>query len=314
MTSSSQPHSTKALPSWLFAILAVVAATGMWYMVSVKGRIEVQLEVNIDYYGIPPNLVVTDGLINKIIVRLRGAETLLRSIPRERLNWGIDLSSITKGTSIVPLPNEEITPALRGFEVVDIVPPRIVVQADTLIEKRVPVRHIVNSPLASGAVTIENISFTPTTVLLRGPESIIAPIPDVPLRIPLDPKEAGRTIEQTLPLDTPGLVTATPSSVRTKYTITSGRAKLVRTCFLSIAGDTNHIYTVTPQEIKVRVEVPESLANSSAYLRGLEARVTPPPLEPGESKKVRVHFRLPDGMTILDNPQEEVMVSRQKKS
>lgn len=80
----------------------VLAAVGMWYVVSVRDRLEAQVEVNIDYYGIPPNLVVTDGLISKITVRLRGPETLLRSIPQQRLTQAVDLSDIKKGVTVVP--------------------------------------------------------------------------------------------------------------------------------------------------------------------------------------------------------------------
>lgn len=300
-------------PSWLFLVLAIVCATGMWYVVSIRERIEAQLEVNIDYYGIPPNLVVTDGLINKVTVRLRGAETLLRSIPKHRLNWAIDLSSIKKGVTFVPLTNEDVSPALRRYEIVDIQPPRIVITADNMVERSVPVRAIVDSPLAGTALTIENQSISPSTVVVRGPESVVADLTHALVRIPLDPKSAGTTVQQTLPLDTPGLVTAMPSSVRVRYTITSGRTVLSRICKLHLPGDANHSYKIEPSELSILIEVPEALAQSSSYLKKLEANIVPPPLEPGESRQVRVHFRLPEGMTILGQPLEEVTVTRQKK-
>lgn len=64
-------------------LISIIAATGMWYVVSVRDRIEAQFDVFIDYYGIPQNLMVTDGLIKKISIRLKGPETLLRSIPKQ---------------------------------------------------------------------------------------------------------------------------------------------------------------------------------------------------------------------------------------
>ena len=45
--------------------MAFAVAVGMWYVVSVRDRLEVQLEVGIEYNGIPPGLVVTDGLVSK---------------------------------------------------------------------------------------------------------------------------------------------------------------------------------------------------------------------------------------------------------
>ena len=296
----------------LAMLLAVLLASAMWYTVSVRDRLEAQVEVNIDYYGIPPNLVVTDGLVSKITVRLRGPETLLRSIPRQRLNEAINLSDIKKGVTIVPLAGDELGPAFRAFEVVDIQPPRIVVKADTLLERSVPVRTNVDSPLRGGALTVENVSVSPATVILRGPESVVSTISNVPLTIMLDPKAAGTTVQQSITLDTPSLVTASPPSVRVRYTITSGRTVVSRRCRITVETDAQHHYTVSPHELTVLVEVPEALAKSASYLQQLEVSVLPPPMEIDESMKVKPKFRLPEGMTLLNPATDDVTVTRTK--
>ncbi len=297
----------------LSMFVAVLAATAMWYIVSVRDRLEAQVEVNIDYYGIPPDLVVTDGLVSKIIVRLRGPETLLRSIPRERLNQAINLSTIKKGVTVVPIANDELGPNFRAFDVVDIQPPRIVVRADTLGERSVSLRTIVESPLRGGALTVENVSVSPATVTLRGPEEVISKISTLPLTIMLDSKAAGTRVEQNLTLDTPSLVTAQPPSVRVRYTITSGRTVVSRRCHILVPGDEARQFSIKPAEITVLVEVPEALAKSAGYLNQLEVSVTPPALEAGESRRVKPRFRLPEGMTLLNPSTEDVIVTREKK-
>ena len=115
MKSSENNGSLRRAPHLLSLLVAVLAAVGMWYVVSVRDRLEAQVEVNIDYYGIPPNLVVTDGLISKITVRLRGPETLLRSIPQQRLTQAVDLSDIKKGVTVVPLGGDNLGPTFRAF-------------------------------------------------------------------------------------------------------------------------------------------------------------------------------------------------------
>lgn len=310
MKSSSNPRRAPHLVSLLVAVLTAV---GMWYVVSVRDRLEAQVEVNIDYYGIPPNLVVTDGLISKVLVRLRGPETLLRSIPQQKLTQAVDLSGIKKGVTIVPLSGENMGPAFRAFELVDVQPPRIVIKADTLMERSVPLRAIVDSPLRGGALTVENVSVSPATVVLRGPESVVSDISSVPLTIMLDPKAAGTTVHQTVTLDTPSLVTATPSSVRVQYTITSGRTVVSRRCKVELSAENRRFYDVEPDEITVLVEVPEALAKNARYLAQLEVSVMPPALEPGQNAKVELRFRLPEGMTLLNPATEEVTVSRKKK-
>ena len=313
MKSSEDSGALRRAPHLLSLLVAVLAAVAMWYVVSVRDRLEAQVEVNIDYYGIPPNLVVTDGLISKITVRLRGPETLLRSITQQRLTQAVDLSDIKKGVTNVPLGGDNLGPNFRAFELVDIQPPRIVVRADTLLERSVPLRAIVDSPLRGGALTVENVSVSPATVVLRGPEDVLSDITSVPLTIMLDPKAAGATVHQTITLDTPSLVTANPSSVRVQYTITSGRTVVSQRCRVELAGENRRQYTVEPEEVTVLVEVPEALATSARYLGQLEVSVTPPSLEPGQSKQTELRFRLPEGMTLLNPAIEEVTVFRKKK-
>lgn len=48
--------------------MVVFIAVSMWYMVSVRDRLEAQIEVNLDYVGIPTNLWSIDGLISKAVV------------------------------------------------------------------------------------------------------------------------------------------------------------------------------------------------------------------------------------------------------
>ena len=106
----------KKMPHLLSLIVAIITAVGMWYVVSVRDRLEAQLEVSIDYNGVPPNLVITDGLISKVHVRMRGPELLLRAISQQTLTQAINLSGIKKGTTVVPLSGEHMGPQLRAFE------------------------------------------------------------------------------------------------------------------------------------------------------------------------------------------------------
>ena len=300
-------------PHLLSMLLALLCAVGMWYRVSVRDRLDAQIEVNLDYIGIPSKLMITEGLINKAVVRLRGPGTLLRAIPKDSLTQTVNLSAIKKGRTIVPLGVEHLDARFRAFELIDVQPTRIVVSADNVMERTVPVRAVVESPLNNGALTVENVSVTPATVLLRGPEAIIANISHIPLTIMLDPKAAGSTVQRTMLLDTPSLVTPTPASVKVRYTITSGRTVLTRRCKVGFVGGPRRHYTVTPAEIDVLVEVPEALARNSRYLREMEVTVAVPDISPGESAQLPLHFRLPEGMTLLNPLSEEVTVTHNKQ-
>lgn len=309
---SSEPSAARRLPNLFSALLALCVAVGLWYMVSVRDRLEAQLEVNLDYVGIPPGLMITDGLINKAVVRLRGPETLLRSAMRTAVSETINLSSIKKGVTVVPLNADHLDSRFRAFELIDVQPPRIQVTADTVMERTVPVKTVVDSPLRNGALTVENVSVTPATVLLRGPEELISAMSSVPLTIMLDPRAAGSTVQKVLPLDTPGLVTSTPSSVKVQYTITSGRTLVKRRCRVALIGANKRDYQLEPPEVELEVEVPEALAQHSRYLNELVVSVLVPVLPPGGAEPAPLRFNLPAGMTIVSTRPDAVTVTRKK--
>ena len=306
------PFNPKKMPHLASVLIAIITAVGMWYVVSVRDRLEAQLEINIDYHGVPSNLVITDGLINKVHVRIRGPELLLRSILQQTLSQSIDLSGVKKGTTVVPLSSEHMGPQLRAFELIDVQPPRIVVKADILTERSVPVRAEIESPLRSGVLTVENVIVSPASVTLRGPESVLSDMSHVPLIITLDPNAAGTTVRQTLPLDTPSLVNAMPGSVEVQYTITSGRTVVTRQMKVEVEAEHARNYAVEPDSLELLVEVPEALARNSSYLRKLGVIVVPPPMEIGQSRQVVPRIRLPEGMTLLNPSVNRVTISRKK--
>lgn len=298
--------------SWIGMLVAVVGAIAMWYVISIRDRIEGQIEVNINYTDIPQNLIVTNGLVSKIIVRLRGPEALMRSLPHERITENISLATIKKGIWQVPIPSQHLSPALRAFEIIDIDPPKITVTADTLDVKTVKVNPVFDSPQGVQLMG-ENWSVLPATVVLRGPESIVSIRNDVTLPITLDPDAVGTTVTETRTLDTPSYVTATPSTVRVRYTIVGVKETISRRCSIQLAQDATHHYSVEPKEVVLKVEVPEDQAKSKNYLEGIKASVRPPAMEPGESKKVKVDIDLPEGAKLVSASPREVKVTRLKK-
>ncbi len=299
-------------PNYLLALAAILIAVCMWYFVRVGETMETQLDINLDYSGIPPNLVVTSGLVHKLSVRLRGPAVLIRTIPKEMRNHIINLSMIKKGKTAVPMGGEELTAVYRAFEIIDIQPPRIEVEADTLIERNVPVNTVFDSPLGENALPVENLTVKPSTVTIRGPESIINNIPNIPLTIHLDPKAADLIVDETKILDTPSLVTASPPSVRVGFRITSGREVIPRITSINLSGQNASNYKIEPSEMTLLVEVPKLMAKDESYLKKIKLYAQIPDLASGESQPVKVRADLPEGMTLAHPINEDVIIKRIK--
>ncbi len=295
---------------FLSIILSVCIATALWYMVSIRDRIEMQIDVNMDYIGIPKHLIVTDGLIRTVTVRLRGPEALLRNITTRHLRQQIDLSHIKKGVTVVPLTAEKLSGYYRAFDVLDVQPPRIVVKADNVLERTIPVQPEVISNLRKGAITVTDIKISPSTVTVRGPESLVGDLTSIRLPLEIDTRATGSVTQPSLSLDAPGLVTITPSNVQATYTITSRRVVVEQKYPVIIASDTPENYKLDPAETVLKIEVPEALAKSKPYLGLLKLSVIPPAdMTENVPQEVPVHLRIPDGMTVMQPHLEQVTVT-----
>lgn len=297
---------------WLLLLLAFLAACAMWYTVTVGDRVDAQIDIRLDYKNVPENLIVMDGLLNKVTVRIRGPQTLLRSINPQDLSQVINLSRIKKGSNVIPLVPEKLDSNIRAFEVVEVVPPRLTLEVDALVERTLSVKPVLKSLLTGSALTVDNTTISPPNVLVRGPESLLGAMRTVNLNIPLDPNAVAGIHSQMFALDLPSLVTANPGAVKVEYTITSGRKELALQRDVIIDTPDKRHYTVVPANISLRVEIPEALLKNNTYLNKARLTVTPPLMKGGSTERVPVRVELPDGMRLVEPVQSSVNVTRNK--
>ena len=74
--------------NWRYLLVAFLLAIGLWYTLNAREQIERVVEVRLDYKGLPPGLIVTGGQLNKVSVRLRGPQELLRSMTNREIYDG----------------------------------------------------------------------------------------------------------------------------------------------------------------------------------------------------------------------------------
>lgn len=299
--------------NWAVLLFSLCLASGMWYTVSVRDRVDAQLDVRLDYRRIPDNLVVTDGLVNQLRVRLRGPAALVRGINPQSLIQVIDLSHIRKGNNIIPLVPDQWGADLRAFEIMEVTPARLSLEVDSIQERQLVVSASVRSPLKDSVLAAEHVQVTPSTILVRGPESVVSAMKNIPVSVKLDATAAAGDYNVTLPLDLPSLVSSTPSTVRVSYTITSTRKQITLERPVTIDAPDKRNYTATPSTLLLYVEVPEALTRNSVYLNKASVSVTPPPLDAGASATAPVRFELPEGMELVAPRSADITVTKIKK-
>lgn len=310
-------------PHVMSAAAALVAAAAMWAVITATNRIEMQLDVDLRYTDTPPSLVVTSGLVHKAAVRLRGPAALLRSGRTSHQNYPVSLKNLKKGSNVIPLNmGEGMAGVYRAFEIIDVQPPELRISADEMRIRKVSLEADVPDGLNEYLI-VGNTVFSPGVVTLRGPATIIDRIPVLRVPVQIDPGTGPGEGARQVKLNTPGLVTATPSTVTMQYVVLSRRVRVERRVRLTLEADAPRNYAARPEFLDISVEVPENLARNEDYLGRIRAVASAPhsllerrreeDAAGPEERTARVQPRIstPEGMTVIaPSPVPHVTITR----
>ena len=151
----------------------------------------------------------------------------MRSVNTQNLVLTVDLSKIQPGSNTIPITPQSGSPSFRAFEVVDMTPPRLGVQAEPPLERTLPLSVNLQTDFTKGVIEVRDIRTTPEMVLVRGPKSTVAALKAiaVPLQVGATTQQGTHRTQVSLTL--PPLVTATPPTVTVQYEVVSSRKAVV---------------------------------------------------------------------------------------
>ncbi len=128
------------------------------------------IPLNLNY---PSDLEIINSPVTEVDLIVIGDKNKLERLKREDLVVLVDLSDSKAGEKTVPLTPETVSVELpSGVKIVEILPSKIVVRLDKIVEKEVPVKPQMEGNLAKD-FEIYSYQVSPTKVHVRGPESYI---------------------------------------------------------------------------------------------------------------------------------------------
>lgn len=295
---------------WKEFIVAFLMAFVLWYAVTGSEKLESQADVRVDYRGLPNGLVVTDGLVSKVTVRLRAPGGMLRSLTAREHAFFLDLSRLRKGENVIAV-NADLLPFSSGVEVIDITPSRIFLTVDTLVNKRVPIHGIPVGKLPPDHTA--TLACNPPETLISGPSALVDPMENIELRIALDEPVVPGITESRRVLTVPQGVDASPSEVKATLTIGIARKKVQAVRAVQVQNlPANRGKFVRPDKVTISFTAPASQAAKMAAGNGVRAFVELEKRELG-SYTLPVKVILPEEAELvgIDPPQVTVTVEQQ---
>ncbi len=290
--------------------ISIIIAIGAWYTISIGNRTDVYMRVLLDYQNVPEKIVVVEGLIPHIDVQIRGPKTLLTSQHSKNPSIVVDLAKLRTGKNVIPFPKETWGNQYRAFEVLEIEPTHLVIQAASIQERSLAIVPRLDVALNNAAFKVVDVNLSPSTALVSGPQHTVQNMKRVDLDIRIDPKEKAGTYTKAFPLVVPEKFTSvTPQSVNVTYTVASKRSKVKLDKTIAINGPQNN-FTVDPKEVQFEVELPEGLLKNKKYQAQAKVQVTPPLLEVGQSAPVSLQFIMPEGMSLTNDTPRTIVITR----
>jgi hypothetical protein len=288
-------------------ILAFTLALILWYGVSGSEKLESQLEVRVEYRGLPPGLVVRKGYIGKVSLRLRASAGVLRSVSERDFSVQMDLSGVREGENILAV-NPAYLPIRGGIEVIEVVPSRIELDVDNLTNRTVPLTALVQG---AGQGDMElSVTFVPPEVTISGAASLIRDIDklEIPVRIEVPPAPGTKESRRTLPL--PDGVDANPAEVGIVVQASVKRRLLgiVRDVLFDAEAAGGGI--AVPNKVRITVRLPESSASSAVSDPDIRAFVRPE--HSGGASLLPVQVDLPAAVELVSVDPPRVRLEKQR--
>ena len=302
--------SNSRLQTVLSVLLSLVIATGLWYLVVGRDHVETQVELRVEYRGLPEGLIVREGMVNHISVRLRGSAELLRNLHSRDLVYTVDLSGVQRGATALPLAVDSL-PDFKAFEILEIMPSRLVIEADALTERVVPLENKILPLPSDSPYLISHAILEPSFVTVKGPETQVNSLDR--LIVVYDPtKNASEgPHEANVAIVAPPQVEITPPVTTLRYSLDLKTENVTMRCNIQLDTEEEGC-SVRPDSAEVELSVPEALVGDRDYLDAVRVIVRPPSdFNPGDSTEVTPIVMLPSGAGLVSiNPPTVMLFSR----
>lgn len=290
--------------------LSFLFASGLWYMVIGSAQIEDMVELRVDYRSLPAGLVVRDGMVHKISVRLRGPSELLRGLHARDLVYSVDLSGVQRGANAVPI-NVDSLLELKAYEMLDVSPSRLVLEIDALIERVLPLEPIIAPLPENSSLRLTNVLLEPSFVTVKGPESLVRPLEQLTINFDPTQDSVEGTRAVSLAIAAPQQVDISPPVTTLRYTLALKTETLEVQRVVQLDADDRSAFSVEPSRVSLTVEVPEGRVKDAEYQAAIRVVVRPPEsLVVGASADMPVLVVLPAGARLVRVAPSEISIVR----
>lgn len=284
--------------NWRYRIIAIVLAFFTWYLVSGREKVETWIEIPVEFVNLPRDLVLVKGAVTKIEVRVRGTRGLIRSLKERLVAYPMDLKRLKKGENQFSLEARKLR--LPGaVEVMETKPQRVVLFADQVAIKSLPVRVVLagNSGLTTA---VSRAMIVPASVQVTGAESKFEQLTSIPTT-PIIVQGAEQPLwEGLVPLAPPQDVKIEPNQVTVRLLLKPKTKEVTLKVPLQVRVAKKWKVEVSEMTIRVMASLPVAVLENQSWREQIKAQLVVPPEAQAGVHTLKVDIYLPDWGRLLD--------------
>jgi len=270
--------------NWVLKLLSLLFALFLWYFVVGEDKVDMNVTIPVEIVNLPRNLVISNQFKKQLEVTVSGQRSLIRGITSQHISRTIDLSKASPGTVVIQNHPDSIS-LPRGLSILRVQPPTLTLLLDRLIQIELPIK-----PMLSGKVhkdfKMESVTVDPPTLEISGPQSLLAQEENLktsPIDINGLNQSTVKQVSLALKPEISDLIGEPVVAVRLNIVELKKEMEFTDIPIdfdFSEGRQSEVIYQLLPPVITVTAEIPQTLIQKTANIKGLfHAKVLPETLQ-----------------------------------
>ncbi|SOB58072.1 YbbR family protein [Pseudodesulfovibrio profundus] len=291
--------------NWSTMVLAIALAIFTWFLVTGREVVEAWLEMPVVMTNPPEGMIIEDGLVDKIQVRLRGPKGLVDSLSSQHLTYSLDVSKLKIGQQVLDIDVDSL-PLTASYEIIEVKPNRLKLMVDRRVAKKIPLEAAWAGTLPPDYKLLEVLA-SPPIVELKGPETKLRKINKA--RVVLE-----ESFEEDVPaswaadvgIDLDEDITASPAQVHVEAFFGPKTRDIWVKLPLKVSAPKGVDASVEQSFVRLHIEGPVFLFRNNEFRKSMEAMLTVGPnVKPG-TFELDYGVVLPEGCRLLKKNPEMV--------
>lgn len=296
-------------------LFAFLLSCALWYSIVGTSQVEADVSFHVEYTQLPDNLMIIKGMEDFLHVRVRSSGQRLRTVMNNDYVYHVNLKDAVNGANVYPVEIDTTFSDFKGMEILSTSPSYIMIETDTVLEKRVPI-EVEFSERENEDLYIRDLDLIPSEVSLKGPREVLENMYSIKVPFDINQIETAGKYTKNIPLALPKLVEADIPVTRVSFEAWFDLVPVNLSRLVQLDKEGGEFRT-EPRTVNIELEIPQSKLISynidPAYMAQVRAAVkNEKAYEAGQILPVQVI--LPKGANLLSvTPQTVKIIAKEQE-